>query len=160
MNTANEVINRFDGDYEFLSNFAPAPIQYEGIVYPTVEHFYQAMKTLDHKTRIWVSKLPYPGQTKKWAQRLRKEGKQRTDWHSVNFEIMRQAVKAKFQHPELRKLLSDTGIALLVEGNYWHDQFWGNCMCARCIGAPGQNNLGLILMETRAEIHYGEGRGR
>lgn len=41
------MIDSFRGQYRFLSNFFPALCNYEGIVYPTVEHGYQAAKTLN-----------------------------------------------------------------------------------------------------------------
>jgi predicted NAD-dependent protein-ADP-ribosyltransferase YbiA (DUF1768 family) len=36
----------------------------------------------------------------------------------------------------------------LVEGNTWHDPFWGDCHCGRC-PADGENMLGGVLMELR-----------
>lgn len=41
------VVNRFAGIYEFLSNFYPAPVTLDGVVYPTVENAFQAAKTGD-----------------------------------------------------------------------------------------------------------------
>ena len=60
---------------------------------------------------------------------------------------MRQALRAKFtQHPDLQKLLLDTGDAVLVEhttnDNYWADGGDGS----------GKNRLGLLLMELREQL--------
>ena len=44
-----------------------------------------------------------------------------------------------------------TGGAVLVEGNTWHDNYWGCCTCSRCAGRRGRNNLGRLLMKLRAE---------
>lgn len=41
----------FDKRYSFLSNFYPTPITDNGIIYPTNEHFFQAMKTTDVEER-------------------------------------------------------------------------------------------------------------
>lgn len=41
----NNRINSFSGSHAFLSNFESAPIFYDGLSYPTVEHAYQAAKT-------------------------------------------------------------------------------------------------------------------
>ena len=38
---------RFENEFEFLSNFSKSEIILNGIIYPTVEHFFQAMKTKD-----------------------------------------------------------------------------------------------------------------
>lgn len=37
----------------------------------------------------------------------------------------------------------------IVEGNYWHDNYWGNCTCDKCKNIEGQNKLGKILMKIR-----------
>ena len=43
------VINRFDGEFAFLSNFWECEVEFDGIVFPSVEHAYQAAKT--HEVR-------------------------------------------------------------------------------------------------------------
>ena len=50
-------INRFNGDYIFLSNFYPVEVEYNGILYPSVEHAYQAQKTLNEDIRLDFSKI-------------------------------------------------------------------------------------------------------
>ena len=37
-------ITKFDGDHFFLSNFFPAPLEFEGMMFKTSEHAFQAMK--------------------------------------------------------------------------------------------------------------------
>ena len=44
-------VARFQGEYAFLSNFYPALVLSGGIVYPTLEHAYQAEKTLSRLER-------------------------------------------------------------------------------------------------------------
>ena len=61
-------------------------------------------------------------------------------------------LRKKFANPELRDLLLATGDEELVEGNYWHDNEWGNCTCPRCKNIPGKNKLGKLLMQVREEI--------
>lgn len=45
-------------------------------------------------------------------------------------------------------MLIATGDAILREGNHWGDRFWG--VDART--GEGENHLGRLLMELRAEI--------
>ena len=136
-------ITSFSGDYAFLSNFYPAPTPYEGIVYPTSEHAFQAAKTLDMAERRRLAGLSTPAQVKHAGRRV----VLRSDWEQVKIAIMTAIVRAKFQHnTELAKKLSATGNAELVEGNRHRDRFWGVC------GGKGQNWLGRILMEARAEL--------
>jgi predicted NAD-dependent protein-ADP-ribosyltransferase YbiA (DUF1768 family) len=40
-------IDNFKGNYEFLSNFAPCYIRYEGVLYTSVECAFQAAKVSD-----------------------------------------------------------------------------------------------------------------
>jgi predicted NAD-dependent protein-ADP-ribosyltransferase YbiA (DUF1768 family) len=57
----------------------------------------------------------------------------------------------KFENEYLREKLLETGDADLIEGNRWHDKFWGKCVCDKCKGA-GENNLGRILKKIRDRI--------
>jgi hypothetical protein len=142
----HRLIDDFQGNYYFLSNFAPAPVNLDGEEYPTVEHAYQAAKTLEPKDREKIRGLSTPGLARKLGRKLTK----RPDWPEVKVEIMRDLVLQKFRgHPDLQKLLLATGEAELVEGNTWHDNFWGNCRCSRCRTSPGQNWLGRLLMNVR-----------
>lgn len=143
------VIDRFEGDHRFLSNYAPGAVVLEGVDYPTVEHAYQAAKTLDPEERRLIRQATTPGKAKKLGSKLN----QRPDWPEVKVEIMGDLVREKFQrHPDLLKLLLATGDAELVEGNVWHDNFWGRCACPRCAAIPGQNRLGRLLMEVRDRL--------
>lgn len=140
------LINSFDGKHAFLSNFFESPIIIEEMSYPTAEHAFQAMKTLDINMRMMILNCQAPGQAKRMGRRLAL----RSDWEIVKFDIMRMVVSTKFeQHPELMKLLIETGDSLLIEGNLWHDNTWGICYCPDCDKISGKNMLGIILMEIR-----------
>lgn len=142
-------IPEFSGKYNFLSNFSDSPIKYEGIVYPTVEHAFQAAKTLNINKRLEIAHASTPGQ----AKRLGRSVKLRSDWEEIKVDIMRECLRLKFEIPELREALLETGNAELTEGNTWHDNFWGICYCSKCrASAHGKNVLGLLLMEVRDEI--------
>ena len=49
------------------------------------------------------------------------------------------------------KLLS-TKDRELIEGNFWHDNFWGDCSCKKCQDIEGGNRLGKLLMEIREVV--------
>jgi hypothetical protein len=51
----------------------------------------------------------------------------------------------------MEKLLQ-TGKSVLVEGNDFHDNVWGNCTCPRCKDIEGENRLGRALMDLREEF--------
>ena len=52
---------------------------------------------------------------------------------------------------DLKEMLLQTGDEELVEGNYWHDVYFGVCSCPKC-GNKGENHLGKLLMKIRSEI--------
>lgn len=52
----------------------------------------------------------------------------------------------------LKKKLLETGDAELIEGNYWHDNTWGQCYCPRCKNKIGENHLGKLLMKIRESL--------
>lgn len=141
----SEVIDSFDGEFAFLSNFYHSPVAYEGIEYPTVEHAFQAAKTFDNAERERVRDAATPG----LAKRIGRKVKLRSDWEQIKIDIMRQLLVEKFKDVQLREALLATGAAMLVEGNTWHDNFWGDCRCQRCSKRNGSNMLGNLLMEVR-----------
>ena len=138
-----EPITGFFGEFRFLSNFWPAAVEYNGMRYRTVEHAYQAAKTLDQSHRRKVKMLESPGK----AKRLGSKFELRPDWDDIKVEVMLDLVRQKFtNHPELKGSLLSTGAAVLIESNSWGDTFWGVC------DGEGNNRLGQILMRVRDEI--------
>ena len=65
---------------------------------------------------------------------------------------MYQGLKLKFSDPILKEKLLATGNEKLEEGNWWHDNFWGNCYCPKCKNIEGVNKLGKLLMLLRKEL--------
>lgn len=148
-------IKEFQDEYRFLSNFweLDNPISFEGLSYRTTEHAYQAAKTLDKEERIKIRDLKSAGQTK----RAGKDLKLREDWEQVKLSVMEYIVKQKFQrNKNLKKKLIETGNVEIIEGNTWHDNFWGACTCGSCRHKVKENNLGKILMKLREEFQSGQ----
>lgn len=140
------VIPEFQGAYRFLSNFWPADVHLDDRLYPSVEHAYQAAKTLDESERRSVRNAHSPGQAKRLGQRATK----RADWNEVKLSVMENLVREKFtRHAVFREKLLATGDAEIVEGNSWGDRFWGVCK------GVGENHLGKILMRVREELRNG-----
>lgn len=136
-------IDRFDGKYWFLSNFFPSTVAMGNITFPTVEHAYQAAKTIDREQKLKIAQLATPAQAKRAGKKL----EIRLDWESIKLQVMEDCVKHKFtRHPELRDDLLRTNDDYLEEGNWWGDCFWGVCR------GVGENNLGKILMKIRTEL--------
>lgn len=126
----------------FLSNFWFVPVSLDGEIYRSVEHAYQAAKTLDPKERKMIQAANLPTQ----AKHLGKCVKLRPDWNDVKLVVMEDLLRQKFQHKALKDRLFRTGSQELIEGNTWNDTFWGVC------NGVGENNLGKILMKIRGDI--------
>ena len=141
------MINCFDGKFAFLSNFYESFISDGEITYPTVEHYFQAMKTPSMEEALEIAAAPSPGR----AKRLGKKCHLRADWEQVKEQVMEDGLRLKFADPELKQKLIDTYPHELIEGTTWHDNEWGNCSCGKCRNIPGKNKLGKMLMKLREE---------
>jgi len=149
-----QVIDSFTGQHGFLSNFHPSPLVLDGVPYPSAEHAFNTLKTLDAAQAETVRTAPSPGMAKRAGRRVTL----RPGWDEhVRFDVMAQVVRAKFTNRELRAALLGTGDALLIEGTgtgkrAWHDQTWGQCFCPKHASFAGGNHLGRILMAERARL--------
>ena len=139
-----EVIDSFNGKYCWLSNFYMEPCG------TTNEHRYQAEKAKHHpELRTQILGANTPGLAKRLGRSVPCNMRW---WQGVREKAMIRGLRVKFSHPEMRDLLLGTGNAVIIEGNYWHDNYWGDCKCRKCRGNPGMNRLGTMLMQIRDEL--------
>lgn len=156
-----ESIDKFFGEYRWLSNFHLCSIEYEGIIYPSTEHAYQAAKSNDPEIRKQCLEMNCK-EVKRWGRslgdeilyvdkqgahmKLSKDWDTGPTWGQKRVRVMYDINLYKYKnHPELKKKLLATGDAQLIEGNTWGDKFWGVCN-------GGANMLGKILMLIREEL--------
>ena len=120
-----EKITLFRGDFAFLSNFQKCRVEFDGDIYPTVEHAFQAAKTFDKEDRKKILAVASPVTAKRIGRRVAL----REDWETVKCDIMLELLKSKFSDGELKEKLLATGDAELIEGNNHNhgDRFWGQC---------------------------------
>lgn len=137
------MINRFEHPYGFLSNFYPVEVTYCNLKFQSIEAAFQAAKATD----ITIMKH-FVGLKPNEAKYLGRRIKLREDWHIARLKIMESLLRQKFNYPELAKLLIETGDEELIEGNYWHDTFWGIDLKT----GKGENHLGKLLMKIREEL--------
>lgn len=130
----------FSGEYRFLSNFYPSPVIWQGKLYASNEHFFQAHKALHEHDHEMIRNQGNPTDAKKAGRRV----ELRPDWEKVKIDIMTLGLYLKFsQNEPLKQRLLATGDAYLEEGNHWGDTYWGK------VGLEGQNMLGRLLMRLR-----------
>ena len=140
----SDTIKEFRNEYFFLSNFYIKPFFYNGNKYLTVEHAFQAAKTVnkaDHD-KIMNCKTPLI------AKQLGRKIKLVEGWDEIKNSIMLDILRCKFNDSVLKKWLIKTGDKEIQEGNFWGDKYWGVCLKTR----EGKNVLGKLLMKIRDEV--------
>ena len=139
--------------YGCFSNFAAYPVELDGKVWPTSEHYFQAQKFAGTEFEEAIRQVKSP----MIAARMGRDRAKplREDWERVRDEVMRRAVLAKFtQHAALRDALLATGDAVLVEHTR-NDSYWGDGGDGR-----GRNMLGQILVGIREELRGAGGNSK
>jgi hypothetical protein len=112
-------IDSFSGEFEFLSNFYPCQVMFDGVVWKSVEHAYQAAKTDSCKERTAIYGATSPARAKRLGAKVRL----RKGWDQLRLGVMKELVRDKFvRSAELRQKLIYTQHAQLVEGNTWGDR--------------------------------------
>jgi N-glycosidase YbiA len=145
----DDTILRFRDEYAFLSNFSPAPVYLNRMEYPTVEHAFQAAKTVDPVQRLKVQRAETPQE----AKRLGRKVTLRPEWDQVKLRVMRALLEQKFAEPVHSLKILETWPRYLVESNEWGDAYWGFDLKR----GGGDNHLGKLLMEVRESLWWKDG---
>ena len=146
-------------EHKEFSNMHEAPIQVDGITFPTVEHYFQWSKAKmfgDADIQNKILKTASPKSVKTYGKKVK--GFDEEAWNEKKDSVMRTAVKAKLmQHPDILKKLRDTGTRPIAEADP-RGKYWGIGTSSETSKAkdpsrwPGQNKMGKILMELRDEL--------
>lgn len=137
--------SKLRGPYRLLPNFAPTAITIDEVVWPSVEHFYQAQKFTQLVMQDMIKKAPTAWDAAKLGRKH--PDKYRPDWEIIKLTVMHLALRTKaMQHTQVAELLIATADAVLVEESK-HDAFWGNGS-----DGTGQNHLGRLWMIVRDEL--------
>lgn len=131
--------------YDVLNNFSANAVEIDGVLYPTSEHAYQAMKYTDPEGKELIRRAPSSLLAKVVAKTY--QAARRSDWNTVKLDVMESILRIKLaQHEEVREALIRSGSEEIGEDSPT-DDFWG-------IGANGngQNHLGKLWMKIRDEI--------
>jgi len=135
--------------YGAFSNLYRRAFEFEGTMYPTAEHAYQAGKARKPEVRAWLLSAPSPALLAMAAHGLYYWDIM-PGWSTTKFDRMKRILRAKYtQHEDLRDLLLATGTSRLVETATVDspvNRLWGE------VNGVGQNKLGVLLMEVRDEL--------
>ncbi|KAJ3417628.1 hypothetical protein HDV05_000085 [Chytridiales sp. JEL 0842] len=140
--------------FEFTNMAEGYPIMVDGVMYPTSEHFFHAMKFQPAHPNIakQITLASSPRTAFEIARQY--DHLARPDWNKdYKVAVMTAALDHKFrQHAKLKKKLLETNNAILVQhtavDDYWADGGDGS----------GQNMLGELLMDLRETLKDEERR--
>src|SRR5579871_708368 len=143
-----------------FGNFHPCKIEFGGRIYRSSESVFQAQKFTDQiHIMTWIENTDAGGAVK-IARENSMTPHRMNEWdsqmpHVNKVDVMKNVLRAKFgQNPDLKEKLMATGSSYLVEhlpDTNRRDRFWSDAY-----DGTGQNQLGICLMELRAE-HGGRG---
>lgn len=140
-------VNFYSPPFFALNNFSAHAIEYEGKLYPTSEHAYQAAKLSDESAREEVRAARSPLETKRLANEVYAHFRIERD-EAAKLALMEDILRAKLaQHTEVQDILKQTGTEEIVEDSPI-DYFWGEGK-----DGTGRNELGKLWMKIRGEIN-------
>ena len=135
---------------ENLGTFSRHSFELDDALWPSVEHYFQAMKFEDAEYREKIRTAAHPKKARKLGRSRFK--KIRKDWAKVKTVVMTRGVYIKCRtHPEIAEQLMGTDDRKLIE-NSQYDYYWG---CGR--DRRGDNHYGKVLMNVRVKLRT-EGR--
>jgi ribA/ribD-fused uncharacterized protein len=135
--------------YGAFSNLYRREFLFEGEIYATAEHAYQAGKARKPQVKEWLMSAPSPALLAMAAHGLY-YWDIAPGWSTTKFDRMKRVLLAKFSaFDDLRELLLSTGKRRLVETattDSTVNRLWGE------VNGVGKNMLGVLLMEVREEL--------
>lgn len=142
------------GEWGIFSNFAPTPIDFEGLTYSCVEQLFQCMKFTDEEV---ISDLrgAYGQQIKMKAKHWEKMGLRCEDWGNRFVDVLKMCLRLKYeQSPEFREVLQKSSNLFIVEDQTSFPRKNADAYGCKLIGDSyvGPNLMGRILMELRATL--------
>jgi ribA/ribD-fused uncharacterized protein len=128
-----------------LASYSKHSFELEGETWPSVEHYFQAMKFSDPVLQQRIREATHPKLAEKVAKR--NFWKVRRDFKKIQQVIMTRGTYIKCKtYPEVAQALLKTGDAQIIEVSLY-DYFWGLGRDQR-----GHNYFGKILMEIRSRL--------
>ena len=141
-----ERIDNFNGYFDFLNNDYPCDIYFEGLIFKSVSHAYQAARSKLQHIREKIALADSIIEMYDIAAKIEDP----LDWLKMRIKVMEKLVRDKFRrHRDLRDKLKATSNRELI--NTYADAtnsniFWG------IVDNKGQNQLGRIIENVRYDI--------
>ena len=137
-------VSRVDSSHA-LASYSKHGFHLDDTHWPSVEHYYQAMKFEDEAIREQVRNAPHPAQAAKIARKRRR--RIRKGWDDVKEVYMTRGTYAKCRtHKDVADALMVTGEKTIIETSQY-DYYWG---CGR--DTRGRNVYGRVLTNVRNRL--------
>jgi ribA/ribD-fused uncharacterized protein len=128
-----------------LASYSKHSFELDGFEWPSVEHYYQAMKFDDAEYREQIRQAVHPADASKLGKS--KKYPKRKDWKKNSVTYMTRGTYIKCRtHPEVAQVLLDSGDIEIKEVSQY-DYFWGSGRDLR-----GKNSYGKMLMGVRDKL--------
>ncbi|WP_373091750.1 NADAR family protein [Zhongshania sp.] len=128
-----------------LAAYAKNDFKLDGFEWPSVEHYYQAMKFDDAEYREQIRLAAHPADAAKLGKSKRHQ--RRRDWKKNSITYMTRATYIKARtYPEIAQMLLDSG-DMEIKDLSQYDYFWGSGRDLR-----GENAFGKMLMGVRKKL--------
>ena len=128
-----------------LASYSRHAFELDGYQWPSVEHYYQAMKFGDAEYAEQIRQSPCPADASKLGKS--KKHKRRKDWDKVRVTFMTRGSYIKCRtHPDVAQMLLDT-VELEITDVSQYDYFCGSGRDMR-----GNNAFGKILIGIRYKL--------
>lgn len=142
-----EFIGFYPREFFCFDNFSAFKVKYEGVLFSTVEHAYQAYKFKDTAPDVFNEIVESYSSDE--AKRIADRNKDKicSNWNEIKVDLMERLLRAKIsQNPYVKEKLIQSKNYIICEDSD-KDSFWG-------IGAKrdGQNQLGKLWMKLRSEL--------
>ena len=139
-------IEAFTGYFEFLHNNYLTPVLFDGMLFPSATHAFQAARSSDERTRKAILNAESLLVVLKIAKRIEEP----ENWKMKRLKVMEQIVRDKFRRSkELQEKLKATGnrdLLMTYQEDNDVNHYWG------VVNNKGQNQLGRILMKIRGDL--------
>ena len=128
-----------------LASYAKSSFELDGCEWPSVEHYYQAMKFDDAAYREQIRLTPHPAAAAKLGKSRKHQ--RRKDWKKTSITYMTRATYIKCRtHSDIAQILLDSG-QMEIKNLSQYDYFWGSGRDLR-----GENAFGKLLMGVRKKL--------
>lgn len=149
--TDGSVVGFYEREFYMFSNFSSFQVEWNGYLWPTSEHAYQAARFMGVQEDLVASIKDCRSAHDAYKIAKSNITTQRVSWDNEKIDVMYQICRAKLiQHAYIQSHLLSTNEEKLVEDSP-KDNFWG-----WGVERTGRNELGKIWMRLREELRHGQ----